>query len=60
MRAELEFDTPRPTVVLRFPGFECEGIPPGSTMSIGNLPFVFAKELQKRWNTYAEEHRNEL
>lgn len=60
MRAELEFDTPNPRVILRFPGFTCEGIQPGEVMSIGNLPFAFAKELQKRWNAYAEEQRNEL
>ena len=54
MRAELEFDTPDPRVRLVFPGYECEGILPGSTLSISGLPFVFAKELQKRWNAYDE------
>jgi hypothetical protein len=54
-RAELEFNTPDPRVMVTFPGYECEGVRPGVTLRIEGLPFAFAKELQRRWNSFHEE-----
>jgi hypothetical protein len=52
MHAEIEFDTPNPQVKLVFPGYDCTGLRPGTTLTISGLPLAFAQELRKRWNAW--------
>jgi hypothetical protein len=50
VRAELEFDTPDPQVRLVFHDVGRWLDATHSVMTITNMPFNFAKELQRRWN----------
>jgi hypothetical protein len=54
MKAEIIFNTPDPRVALTFPGFQCAGIDPESTLMISGLPLAFAQEMRRRWNAWHE------